>query len=99
MVAEYLDDENKENLSKVSLFMFWSMWDISTCYWYDREKTLEDYDVYIKDDFVPICWFPHPNKCYGGCLGLPWHMMCNRCQDYEHSLDEEYHELSFWEFY
>lgn len=99
-ISEFLKEEEHEQLSKTCIIFYWTLWDISTCYWCDREPQLSDYDIVQKDDFIPVCWFPHPNKCMGGCFGLPWHRMCVRCQEYEEQyydeLQEEYAELSFF---
>jgi len=91
-ISEFLEEKDHEQISKTCITFYWTLWDISTCYWCDREPTLLDYDIIFKDDFIPVCWFPHPNKCKGGCLGLPWHSMCVRCQEYEDSYYDELHD-------
>lgn len=96
-ISGYLSREDNENLSKTSLFFFWSLWDVSTCYWDSRELPMSHYDIYVPYDFVPFCWYPHPNKCNGGCLGLVWYRMCKRCQEWEEDYyDRLYDEEEFY---
>lgn len=100
-ISKFLKEEDHEQLSKTCLTFFWTFWDISTCYWCDIEPNIFDYDMYHKDDFVAFCWFPHPNKCIGGCLGLPWYNMCKKCREFEDNYYDnlEYYELSLeWNY-
>jgi hypothetical protein len=96
-ISFFLEEEEHKQISKTCVRFFWTMWELSTCYWCDQEPKLTDYDMIFEDDFIPVCWFPHPNKCNGGCLGLPWHVMCVNCKDYEsryyEGVNEEYDEL------
>lgn len=84
LTSSFLNDEDKKHLAQSSNFLFWELWDVSSCYWHDPFPMEEYYCVVHENDFKPFAGRPLLKKpCTRRCLGLEWCLMCDECKAYE----------------